>query len=75
MTIAIIGAGIAGAICASELVRNGHKVIVFDKGRSAGGRMSSKRTENGYIDLGAQYFTARSELFSQQCITDRKSVV
>ncbi|MEH8020398.1 NAD(P)/FAD-dependent oxidoreductase [Rheinheimera metallidurans] len=69
MTIAIIGAGIAGAICASELVRNGHKVIVFDKGRSAGGRMSSKRTENGYIDLGAQYFTARSELFSQQCIT------
>lgn len=67
MTIAIIGAGIAGAACAQELVRLGKQVVVFDKGRAAGGRMSSKRTAAGYLDLGAQYFTARSQPFNQQC--------
>ncbi len=29
--------------------------------------MSSKRTERGYLDLGAQYFTARSDAFAAQC--------
>lgn len=67
MTIAIIGAGIAGAACAARLVQLKQDVVVFDKGRSAGGRMSSKRSEDGYLDLGAQYFTARTPTFSTQC--------
>ncbi|WP_166838330.1 NAD(P)/FAD-dependent oxidoreductase [Rheinheimera pleomorphica] len=67
MSIAIIGAGMAGAACASRLVRQGQQVTVFDKGRSAGGRMSSKRTVQGYLDLGAQYFTARDAAFMAQC--------
>ena len=69
MTIAVIGAGMAGAACASALKKQGHSVAVFDKGRSAGGRMSSKRAERGYLDLGAQYFTVRSEAFAAQCHT------
>lgn len=67
MTIAIIGAGMAGAACASQLTQQGQQVRLFDKGRAAGGRMSSKRTEQGYLDLGAQYFTARDEGFIAQC--------
>lgn len=67
MTIAIIGAGMAGAACAMQLVQQGHQVVLFDKGRRAGGRMSSKRTEQGYLDLGAQYFTARNAAFAAQC--------
>ena len=67
MTIAIIGAGIAGAACAAVLTEQGKQVVVFDKGRRAGGRMSSKRTEHGYLDLGAQYFTARDPAFKTQC--------
>lgn len=67
MTIAIIGVGIAGAACAAALSQQGQKVVLFDKGRSAGGRMSSKRTEQGYLDLGAQYFTARDVAFAAQC--------
>ena len=67
MTIAIIGAGIAGAACAAALTEQGQQVVVFDKGRRAGGRMSSKRTEHGYLDLGAQYFTARDPAFQTQC--------
>ncbi|GAB60499.1 NAD(P)/FAD-dependent oxidoreductase [Rheinheimera nanhaiensis] len=67
MTIAIIGAGIAGAACAQRLQQQGQHVVVFDKGRAVGGRMSSKRTSAGYLDLGAQYFTARTPAFSSQC--------
>lgn len=67
MTIAIIGAGIAGAACAAALAEQGEQVVVFEKGRRAGGRMSSKRTEHGYLDLGAQYFTARDPAFQAQC--------
>lgn len=69
MSIAIIGAGIAGAACAAALVSQGKQVVVFDKGRRAGGRMSSKRTEYGYLDMGAQYFTAREPAFVSQCQT------
>ncbi|WP_158005470.1 NAD(P)/FAD-dependent oxidoreductase [Rheinheimera sp. A13L] len=64
--IAVIGAGLTGATAAANLVQQGYQVTVFDKGRSAGGRMSSKRTEQGYLDMGAQYFTARTDVFKQQ---------
>ncbi|KKO45586.1 hypothetical protein WG68_09370 [Arsukibacterium ikkense] len=66
MTVAVIGAGMAGAAAANTLQLAGWPVEVFDKGRSVGGRMSSKRSAGGYLDMGAQYFTARSELFTQQ---------
>jgi predicted NAD/FAD-dependent oxidoreductase len=65
-TVAVIGAGLCGATAAAALLRSGHHVSVFDKGRSVGGRMSSKRTEAGYLDMGAQYFTARSAAFQHQ---------
>jgi predicted NAD/FAD-dependent oxidoreductase len=64
--IAVIGAGLTGATAAARLTQAGYQVVVFDKGRVAGGRMSSKRTDQGYLDMGAQYFTARSEMFKQQ---------
>ena len=64
--IAVLGAGLCGATAAATLTQQGYQVTVFDKGRAAGGRMSSKRTEQGYLDMGAQYFTARSDAFQQQ---------
>jgi renalase len=64
--IAIIGAGLCGAAAAVKLLQAGYQVTVFDKGRSAGGRMSSKRAELGYLDMGAQYFTARNADFQHQ---------
>lgn len=65
MRVAIIGAGMTGASAAAWLVAAGVEVEVFDKGRSVGGRMSSKRLdEQHYLDMGAQYFTARDREFS-----------
>ncbi|WP_371230815.1 NAD(P)/FAD-dependent oxidoreductase [Pseudomonas sp. QE6] len=61
--IAIIGTGIAGLSAAHALRDAGQEVQLFDKGHGSGGRMASKRTEAGALDLGAQYFTARDRRF------------
>jgi predicted NAD/FAD-dependent oxidoreductase len=63
MTTAIIGAGIAGLTCARMLTKAGESVTCFDKARGPGGRMSSRRSDVGAFDHGAQYFTARDPDF------------
>ena len=52
MRIAVIGAGVAGLACASELAGAGHEVVVFEKARGPGGRTSSRRTDHGAFDHG-----------------------
>lgn len=59
----IVGAGIAGLLAADVLQKAGRSVIVLDKGRGVGGRMATRRIENGRIDHGAQFFTVRSPKF------------
>ncbi|MBI1403104.1 MAG: NAD(P)-binding protein [Porphyrobacter sp.] len=63
----LIGAGMAGLACATELSRNGASVTVLDKGRGPGGRMATRRVEIGAasigFDHGAQYFTVRDPAF------------
>lgn len=58
MPIAIIGAGMAGLSAACALQQAGQSVHLFDKSRGSGGRMSSKRSETGALDLGAKCFVA-----------------
>ena len=57
--ILIIGAGISGLLCATELRRAGRSVRLLDKGRGLGGRMATRRMAGGRLDHGAQYFTVR----------------
>jgi len=68
--IGIVGAGMAGLACATRLVEAGHAVTLFDKGRGAGGRMSTRRVETPLgevaFDHGAQYFTVRDPGFAAQ---------
>ncbi len=64
MHIAVIGAGVAGLSCAQELSRAEHQVVVFDKGRSLGGRLATRRIGSHSFDLGAQYFTVRDQRFA-----------
>ena len=61
--IAIIGTGIAGLSAAQTLHAAGQEIQLFDKSRGSGGRMASKRSDIGNLDLGAQYFTARDRRF------------
>lgn len=66
MRVAIVGAGMAGAAASAMLRAAGVDVVVFDKARGPGGRMSAKRDEHDHIDFGAQYFTARDAAFIEQ---------
>ncbi|GAB3003281.1 NAD(P)/FAD-dependent oxidoreductase [Psychrosphaera aestuarii] len=63
MKIAIIGAGLTGAVVADKLSRLGHNVTVIEKSRGRGGRMNTKRLSWANCDMGAQYFTARDPQF------------
>jgi predicted NAD/FAD-dependent oxidoreductase len=70
MRVGIIGAGIAGLACAQGLSRRGHEVVLYDKGRGPGGRMSTRRFDTpageARFDHGAQYFTVRDDGFRAQ---------
>ena len=63
----IIGGGITGLIIATILNRRGIKVIVIDKGRGIGGRLATRRVQQGSIegvfDYGAQYFSVENPQF------------
>jgi predicted NAD/FAD-dependent oxidoreductase len=62
-TVGVIGAGVSGLACARRLSDAGLAVRLFDKGRSPGGRISTRRVETAdgpaQFDHGAQFFTAR----------------
>ena len=65
-SVAVLGAGMAGAAAARGLHDAGFRVRVFDKGRGAGGRLATRRAADGLaFDHGAQYLTARDPAFSQ----------
>ncbi|XP_029933873.1 renalase isoform X2 [Myripristis murdjan] len=62
--VLIVGAGLTGSLCACLLrreLKNKVKIVVWDKARGSGGRMSTSRSPDGSshsADLGAQYITA-----------------
>jgi predicted NAD/FAD-dependent oxidoreductase len=68
----VVGAGIAGLLAARTLADSGIEVVVLDKARGAGGRMATRwvdrdagapETARAVWDHGAQFFTARDEVF------------
>jgi renalase len=60
----IIGAGLAGLTAARQLRNHGVDVALIEKSRSPGGRMSTRRSDQGDFDHGAQYFTSRTPDFT-----------
>mgnify|MGYP001824661449 FL=1 len=60
--IAIVGAGLSGLVVA-RLLKAHADVTVFEKSRSAGGRMATRYAGGFEFDHGAQFFTARRERF------------
>ncbi|MFG2080346.1 NAD(P)/FAD-dependent oxidoreductase [Micromonospora tulbaghiae] len=65
----VVGAGIAGVACATELARAGVPVRVRERARVTGGRMASKRFDGRPADLGAAYFTVDDPDFA--AVVDR----
>ena len=61
--VLVVGAGLSGLVAARTLVDAGQNVTVFDKGRSVGGRLATRRMGSAVLDHGAQFFTVRSDEF------------
>jgi photolyase PhrII len=61
--VGVVGAGVAGLAVARALADAGHEVTVLDKGRGAGGRLSTRRGDVGTFDHGAPSFTAEDARF------------
>ena len=59
VAIAVIGAGVAGLLCARTLTDHGARVTIFEKSRGVGGRCATRRVDAWCFDHGAQYFTVR----------------
>jgi len=78
MSVAVIGAGMAGVGAARVMAEAGCRVVVFEKSRGLGGRCATKRWEGHLIDHGAQYFTIKNEEFSKAvrecCGTDLREI-
>jgi monoamine oxidase len=56
MRVAVAGAGLAGLAAADELARAGHDVAVFEARDRVGGRVWSRRLDNGaVVEMGAEF--------------------
>ncbi|MGC1209735.1 MAG: FAD-dependent oxidoreductase [Micromonospora sp.] len=62
--VVVVGAGIAGVACATELAGAGVPVEIRERGRVPGGRMASKRFDGRPADLGAAYLTVSDPDFA-----------
>ena len=54
MTVAVVGAGLAGLACAVELERSGIDTAVYEASDGVGGRVRSDRVDGFIIDRGFQ---------------------
>lgn len=56
--VIVIGAGLCGLTAARLLHRQGHTVVVLEKSRGYGGRMSRRQGESGFAEHGLPYLVA-----------------
>ncbi len=61
--IAIVGAGMAGIVCARELQSAGRDVVVIDKSRGLGGRLATRRLGQTHADHGVCYLKPKGDRF------------
>lgn len=59
--IAVVGAGIAGLVCAKHLTNFGHDVTVVEKDSMVGGRMSTTTKDGLAFDRGATFLVGSYE--------------
>ena len=63
--VLILGAGMSGLMAANVLKQAGHSITILEKSRGVGGRMATRRFQDGIFDHGAQYFTVRDSQFKR----------
>ncbi|MEX1994154.1 MAG: FAD-dependent oxidoreductase [Steroidobacteraceae bacterium] len=68
VSVAVIGAGLAGLACARRLAGSGVQLRIFESQRAPGGRLATRRFEVGSFDHGAQYLTVTDDGFRQMIV-------
>ncbi|MBC7421176.1 MAG: FAD-dependent oxidoreductase [Bdellovibrio sp.] len=61
MSVAIVGAGLSGLTIANLLTEVGVSSVLFEKSKSVGGRMATRRDATCTFDHGAQFFYENAE--------------
>lgn len=63
--VAVIGAGMAGLVCAQQLAQAGYSVVVVEKSRGLGGRVATRRLHGTCADHGVRYLEPQGQLVEQ----------
>ncbi len=63
--VIVIGAGMAGLICAQQLKQAGLDVSIVEKSAGVGGRMATRRLQGTWVDHGAQLISIKSDSFDR----------
>ncbi|MBF2065025.1 MAG: FAD-dependent oxidoreductase [Calothrix sp. C42_A2020_038] len=63
--VAVIGAGMAGLVCARQLSQAGYSVLVIEKSRGFGGRVATRRLYGTCADHGACYLKPKGVFMTQ----------
>ena len=69
----ILGSGIAGLAAARLAEKDNKSVLVVDKGRRLGGRVSTRRKNGFLFNHGAQFVTAKGNEFAALLADARKA--
>ncbi len=71
--VAVIGAGMAGLVCAQQLSLAGYSVLVVEKSRGLGGRVATRRLYDTCADHGVCYLKPKGELLGRfvELLSDR----
>lgn len=62
--VVIVGAGMAGLVCARRLQGAGYQACLVEKSRGLGGRMATRRLEGIPTDHGARYLQPQGSLLT-----------
>jgi renalase len=60
--VVVVGAGLAGLVCAQSLRMRGYSVVVVEKSRGLGGRLATRRLPTGWADHGVRGLEVQGEL-------------
>lgn len=63
MKIAIIGAGLSGCNAYLNLKKQNHDIVIFEKSRGTGGRLSTKYIDDKFIDHGTPFINTKDYTF------------